>query len=142
MLLAAWGLALVSTFLVPPDREWQMCIRDRASAADIAFNLHLIRNDVYSAVDAHHNGMEADGILFLEGLTEVVAGLQTQHGSILRVDAQMGSAACMGGLALIADGLCHAAIHAQTAGEVEMCIRDSPGTARGSGSGSALRREF
>lgn len=72
----------------------------QASAADIAFDLHLIRNDVYSAVDAHHNGMEADGILFLEGFTEVVAGLQTQHGSILGVDAQMGSAACMADLPL------------------------------------------
>ena len=67
--------------------------------------------------------MEADRVLLLEGLTQVVAGLEAKHGGVLSVDSQMGSAAGVGGFAFVLDGFGHAAVVADSASEVDVIAR-------------------
>jgi len=91
-------------------------------AAHIGFDDHLVGDDVDRAVNALHDGMEADHILIGEGLSKVVAGLKTEHRRVLSVYAAGRSAARVGGFALIANSLCKAAVIAPAAGKSKLAV--------------------
>ena len=66
--------------------------------------------------------MKTDGIFFLEGFAQVIAGLQTEHSGIFCIDSHMRSSAGVSGFSLVTDIFRHAAVHSELCVEVEIRV--------------------